>query len=232
MSVFTSFGIVIIAMLIFGTLQLTSGVFALFYHYALGKFSKAKASDLALFFFFGTEIISACLFLATYFLMSIFLFDNSELQQLAWGFAGLFVALALFSPLFYYRRGKGSKLFIPRSYAEAIDHNAKTVQNRSGAFLFGLLSGSCELILTLPLYLITSIEILKIESLGLPASLMAIVFAITPTVPLFFTYLQYRCDYNLADIMKKRSKIKSLVRIALCLFYSAIAYLIIQSGTL
>ena len=232
MSVFTSFGIVIIAMLIFGTLQLTSGVFALFYHYALGKFSKAKASDLALFFFFGTEIISACLFLATYFLMSIFLFDNSELQQLAWGFAGLFISLALFSLLFYYRRGKGSRLFIPKSYSEAIDHSARTVQNRSGAFLLGLLSGSSELILTLPLYLITSIEILKIESLGLPANLIAIILVIMPTIPLFFTYLQYRCDYNLADIMKKRSKIKPLIRIALCLFYSGIAFLIIQSGTL
>lgn len=234
MSIFTSFGIIIISMLILGLLQLVPGIFALFSHYALGKFSKAKASDFALFFILGVEVISACFFLSTYFLMSILLIDNAVFEngQLAWGFAGLLIALAVFCLIFYYRRGKGSKLFIPRTYSEAIDHNAKTVKNRSGAFLLGLLSSSCELILTLPLYLIVAVQILKIESLGLPANLIAIVFILAPIVPLFFTYWQYRYGYNLADIMKRRSKIKPFIRITLSICYSILAILIIQSGAL
>lgn len=234
MSFFTSFAIVIAAMLIMIFLQLTPGVFALFYHYCLGKFNRPKASDFALFFFLGVEIISACLFLATYFIMSIFLLDNSDLtnQQLAWCFAGLFLALALFCLLFYYRRGKTSELFIPRAYATAIDHSAKTVKNRSGAFLLGLLSGSCELILILPLYIVVAIEILKIENLGLPANLLAITFVLVPIIPLFFLYWQYYFGYTLADIIKKRVKNKMLVRVALCLLFLTITIIIINAGVI
>ena len=66
MSVFVSVGIVILAMLIMAFLQLSSGVFSLFYHYASGKYSKSRASDMTLFFILGTETAAACLFFCSY----------------------------------------------------------------------------------------------------------------------------------------------------------------------
>ena len=62
MNVFASIGIVLLAMLIMASLQLVPGVFALFFHYALGKHSLKKASGLGLFFILDAEIISAFLF--------------------------------------------------------------------------------------------------------------------------------------------------------------------------
>ncbi|MBR3122277.1 hypothetical protein IKF28_02415 [Candidatus Saccharibacteria bacterium] len=234
MSVFTSFGIIVIAMLILGLLQLVPGIFALFYHYALGKFNKAKASDLALFFILGTETISVLFFLAVYFIISIFFLDNSafENQPLKWCLFAIFIILSIFCLCFYYRHGKGSTLFIPRSYPEAVDNYIKTVKNRSGAFLLGILSCSCELILTFPLYIIVSISILQIENSGLPANLPTALFVFTPIVPLFSIYFQYYYGYTLADIIKKRIKTKPFIRIALGVCYMAIAILIIYTGAI
>ena len=53
MSFFISVIILVLAMLIQVSMQLTPGTFALFYHYALGKNSRTKADNLSLYFTLG-----------------------------------------------------------------------------------------------------------------------------------------------------------------------------------
>ncbi len=103
MSGFTPYGIIVLAMLIFATLQLTPGVFALFSHYALGKYSKPKASRLSLFFILGVEAINACLFVSVYYLASVVFLGNTNLicQIVSFILAGVFVALGLISRFCY-----------------------------------------------------------------------------------------------------------------------------------
>ena len=234
MSIFISLGIVILAMLIMGSFQLTPGVFALFYHYALGNYSKAKASYLSLFFILGAEIITTCLYLSIFYLTCIFFFDNlhPETSILFWTLAGILIALGFISFFFYFRRGNGTKLFIPRKYAEALDISAKSVKTRSDAFMLGALSGTCELVFTLPLYLVTCVEIMKMGAEGFSSNLLTIIYILTPVIPLFFLRWKFQSGHNLADIQRSREKDKAFTRILLSTCYILIAVLIICFRTI
>ena len=234
MSVFISLGIVILAMLIMACLQLTPSVFALFYHYALGKFSKRKASFLSLYFILGTEIIAACLYLSIFYLTCIFFFDNlhPETSILFWSLAGILAALGIFSFFFYYRRGPGTRLFIPRKYAKALDVSAKSAKTRSDAFMLGALTGTCELAFTLPLYIVTCVEIMKMGAEGFSSNLLTIIYILIPVIPLFFIRWKFQTGRNLADIERSHVKDKFFNRLIITSCYILIAILIICFRTI
>ena len=106
MSVFASIGLAILSMLIMSSLQIVPAVFALFYHYALGKRSRHKASILGLFFILGTEVISACLFLSSYYLVNLLFLGEARPENgfVVWLAAGVTLALAFSSFFFYYHK--------------------------------------------------------------------------------------------------------------------------------
>lgn len=216
-------------MLIMAFLQLQPGVFMILYHYASGQYSKAKASDLTLFFILGSETTAACLFLCSYCLANLIFFYqfSPETGFLAWVAIGVLVALALMSLFCYFRPGPGTKLFISRKTAKNLDQHAKAVKTRSDAFILGGLSGILELPFTLPLYLITSVEIIEMSTDPLSSHLLTILYIIIPTLPLFITRWLFQSGRNLADIQKTRVKDKNFVRFILSLSYIAIAILII-----
>lgn len=221
-------------MLIMGSFQLTPGVFALFYHYALGKYSKPKASYLSLFFILGSEIITTCLYLSIFYLTCIFFFDDlhPETSILFWTIAGILIALGIISFFFYYRRGSGTKLFIPRRYATALDLSARSAKNRSDAFMLGALSGTCELVFTLPLYLVTCVEIMKMDAAGFSSNLLTIIYILTPVIPLFFIRWKFQSGHNLADVQRSREHDKNFTRLILSFCYITIAILIICFRTI
>ena len=234
MSAMTSLGIVILAMLIMASLQLVPGVFALFYHYALGKHSKKQASILSLYFILGAEVIAACLFVACYYLTYVLYLDTShpESNPLTWILAGIFVALAFASFFYYFRRSPGTRLFISAKFSQALDRNAKSVETRSDAFLLGALSGTCELVFTLPLYFLTALEIMKMNAEFYSSHLLTILYIVIPTLPLFFIRWRYQSGHNLADIQRSRVRDKLFTRIILTISYLTIAILLICFRTI
>ncbi|MBR3132039.1 hypothetical protein IKG33_01350 [Candidatus Saccharibacteria bacterium] len=229
MSVLTPLGILILAMLIMAFLELTPGVFILFYHYTIGRFSRKSASRLSLFFILGTEIISACLFLSVYFLTSILFFDHPDLRNnvLTWIIVGVLFALSFASFFFYFRRGPGTRLFIPREFANTLIHYAKTVKTTSDAFVLGALTGVLELMFTLPLYIITSAEIMRMNNMPLPNTLLTIIYILSPVVSLFIKRWLFQSGRNLAQIERSRIKDKNFTRVLLGSSYFIIAILII-----
>ena len=213
------------------SLQLTPGVFALLYHYSLGRFSKAKAANLALFFIIGVEFITACLFLSIHFLVCVFFLNGISLEYTLpiWIVVGIIIILGLASPFFYYRPGPGTQLFLSRRYADALDHSTKTIKTQADAFIIGVTSGIYELILTLPLFIISSFATINLDittAFGNPFSLL---FVISPVLPLFIIYWKYRSHHNLADIAKSRVHNKPFIRFLLFSGYILIATLIICS---
>jgi hypothetical protein len=229
MGFFISLGIVIIAMLIMASLQLQPGVFALLNHYASGKYSKAKTSDLTLFFIIGAETAAACLFLCSYYLANLFFLYQfrPETSFFAWILVGILVALAIMSLFFYFRPGPGTKLFISRECARNLDAHARLAKSRSDAFALGAFSSICELIFTLPLYIITSAEIMEMTVEFFPSYLLTILYIIIPTIPLFIIRWRFQAGHNLADIERSRVKDKNFTRIILCFSYISITILFI-----
>lgn len=234
MSAFISIGILILAMLILAFLQLTPGVYALSYHYAFGKYSKIKSSYLMLFFIIGVEVISACIFLSIYYLLSILFFDNfkPETSIFTWILSGILIALGFFSFFYYFRRGNGTKLFIPRRYTKALELNANSIKTRSDAFVLGALSNACEFLFTLPLYIIASVEIMRLDLQNTPINLFAIMFVLSPLIPLFIIRYKFQAGQTLADIIKSRNKNKFFTRLILATCFSLIAILIICFRTI
>ena len=98
MSIFISVIILIMLSLIQFLMQLSSGIFMLFYHYALGKKSAKIADNLSLYFILGVEFFTA----AVWFTVFLILPDASPI--LFWILAGILFAESLASLFFYYRK--------------------------------------------------------------------------------------------------------------------------------
>lgn len=211
------------------SMQLTPGTFLLFYHSALGKFSKSKVSFLTLYYFLGVETISAFLFLSCYLLTNAcFLFTSCpEKSILAWILIGILFALTFLFFFLYYRNNKTTELFISRRLASCLQQIAAKAKTRSDAFALGAASSICELIFTLPLYIIVSIEIMELDSNFLVADFMTLLYILAPIIPIAIIYTKFRTGNNLVDIQKRRIKNINFTKFLVCFTYITIAILII-----
>ena len=231
MSVFASIGIVILAMLIMASLQLVPGVFSLFFHYKLGKYSLKKASNLSLFFIIGSEIISALFFISAFYISYSLFLDNLNPHNniLAWTFVGIIFALVIICFFFYFRHphSKDTELFIPRRIAKALDTRAKSAKTPSDAFTLGALCNICELPITLPLYIITATEIMYMHTEYFADNTLTVLYILVSTIPLINTYYRFRIGQNLATVHRARVRDKSFCRFTISICFFTIAILII-----
>lgn len=228
MSVFTSLGIFIISGLIIASLKLIPGVFALFYHYASGKYSAKKVSDLSIFFILGAESLPVLIFIILNLASRALLFTDVTLTEniTIATIAGLLFALSISMFFFYFRRSRGTELFISRRTAKRFVKKASEVKTRSNAFSLGLISGLPELIFTLPLYIILLIESSKnLDIASSSATLLAFVLFII--APLFLTYAYFRNGNNLANFERLRVKNKFFFRSFIASLYTLLAILLI-----
>ncbi len=210
-------------------MKLVPGVFALFYHYASGKYSAKKVSNLSIFFILGVETLPVFIFTILNFIILIFFFTNLSLINgiLLWGIIGLLISLGLAFFLFYFRRGSGTELFISRHLASNFEEKAKLVKKPSDAYLLGLISGIPELIFTLPLYFIVFTAITKNFIVVTPCSIILMLFVLLIISPLFFLYTYFRTGNNLANFIKLRTKNKTFFRYFISILYFLLAILII-----
>jgi len=214
-------------MLIVTLLQLVPGIFLIFRHTTAGKFSKNKTSDLATFFILGTETAIALILLSLYFIFSTPIFSLSLNHQIfAYIIAGILIALGLFFLFFYFKKGSGTRLFISRRLANTYIRRAKSANSRSDAFLLGMSSILPELIFTLPLYLLSVLEIPQIATDSPTRAFLIILFAIITIAPIIMLH-GFARTHNSADFIKFRFKNKNFCRIFIPLLYFLIAILII-----
>lgn len=234
MSVFTSLIIILLAMLIQGFLELSPGLFAIFYHHALGKTSLKKADDRALSFILGVEICTAAIFLITYLTVSFFYVQRDFMNTtFLWIMAGIFLLEAIFTCFFYFKSrkkfGKNSTaLFISRNVAKNLKHRAETAKNRSDTIALGFITTALELFITLPLYIICSVEILNV-SLD-TGFVFIIAYIIIATIPLFTIRTFFRTGHNLAEIQRFRVKKKLLTKLVISLSFLTIAIITFITG--
>ena len=222
--------ILILAMLIQPMMQLTPGVFSIFYHYALGKFSSKKADDLCLYFLLGAETFVGVVWMAFYLILYyLVVYTNvASYQFWAWLLAGVFVAEAVVMLFFYYRKSKTTELFISRGMAKKIGVRARKAKNRSDAFVLGFVAGMPELIFTMPVYLVAVTKL--IGAVDLPKSPVIILAIVVSVIPLLLIRRLFRSDHNLAEIEKKRVKMKGFFKIGLAVLYLLLAGVMVYIG--
>lgn len=233
MSIFTSFGIILLAMLIQGFLQTAPAIFSIFYHHALGKTTAKKADDRSLSFILGVEIFIAIIFLTTYLATAFIILNTKTIDDVfLYVMAGIFIMESIITFFFYFRFGKKNKkttrLFIPRQLARSLEKQSKEAKNRTDTIILGFVTSALELFFTIPLFIISSVEIIKLEFNT--SFIFIIAYIIIATIPLFAIRTIYRKDHNLADIERFRIKKKPFFRLIISISYLLIAILLIISG--
>ena len=230
MSAFAPVIIIILAMLIQGSLQLTPGVFSIFYHSALGKLSSKKTDDLSLYFILGVEVYLAAILLAVFFIVSFCLSQFSLSPAVFWVLSGIAFAEAGATLFCYFRRSKATALFIPRLAAASLSSRARKARTRRQAFTLGFLSSIPELVFTLPLFVTMIFAMFLIPNLA--NSLILTLYIIIIIAPLFTVRTFFRADHNLGSITRLRTRLKPLIRFILCLSFLGIALILIYLGVI
>jgi hypothetical protein len=233
MSIFTSLGILILAMLIQGFLQTSPSIFAIFYHYTSGKTSAKKADDQSLSFILGVEIATAVMFLATYFIITFLAAERIILSSVfLWIMSGIFIILGIITFFFYFRPGKKNRqattLFVSRLMAKNFIYHISHNKNRTDTIILGFLSSITEVIFTLPLFIISSIEIISLSPRF--NFIFIIAYIVAATIPLFAIRISFRTGHNLAEIQRLRIKRKMFFRFIISAGYVGLAILTFLSG--
>lgn len=230
MSIFISVVIIVLAMLIQGLLQLTPGIFSIFYHSALGKLSAKKTDNLSLSFILGVECYLAIMLLSVFFIVNFLLSYLVSYSTIFWVLSSLSFTMALLFFLLYFRKSTATALFISRRTAKNLDLRATTAKSRLDAFALGFFSGVPELVFTLPLFVILIFAMSYIP--GLTSTLILLPYIIIVITPLFTIRTLFRTGSNLASITRLRTKLKPLIRWAITISFLLIAFGLIYLGAI
>jgi hypothetical protein len=158
-----SFAIIIFAALIHASFQLSVSVLTLLSSHAIGtKVAHTKLLRLTNGFFLGVAVMTMLLisFISLVFQHS---FGNT-IPLVAWAVGcGLLLGLGIAVWAFYYRRGEGTSLWLPRGLARYLSERAKSTKLAAEAFGLGLSSVIAELIFILAPMVISALVLI-----GLP----------------------------------------------------------------
>ena len=193
----------------------------LFYHYVFGKNSRKKADNFSSYFILGSAVAVGALICLAFFL-------TIDSPILRWILSGILVALGIVSLFFYFRRGRGTSLFLPRKGARSLIATAKNIKSPSDAFMLGAMCELPELIFSLPLYVAIAVGIGGFTD-GSMRTCLALVVVLCNLLPLFTMWGLFKNHRNLADIQRMRAKNKSFCRLFMAGCYFVLAAILISS---
>jgi len=165
MDIPSSLAIVALAALIHASFQLSVSVLTLLSGHAIGtKRTQAKVMRLSWGFISGVAVMTL-LVLSFISLLLLHGFSNSGVPLVVWSVAcGLVLGIGIAVWLFYFRKEKGTKLWIPRPLAEHLTDRSKATKHTAEAFSLGLTSVIAELLFIIPSMLISALVLLQLPS--------------------------------------------------------------------
>ncbi|TAL14116.1 hypothetical protein EPN95_03875 [Patescibacteria group bacterium] len=212
MDILTSLLAVGFAALIHASFQLSVSVLTMLSSHTIGaKRSHAKLMRLTLSFIIGTKVMTLLLVsFAALVLLDIF---GSTVPQLVWACAcGLLVGIGIAVWLFYYRREKGTSLWIPRSFAKHLNERSKATRTSAESFSLGLTGVISEL-----LFIIGPIIVTALVLIGLPAIWQLVglaMYTIISTLSSLTVWGLIGSGHSLSRIQKWRENNKQFLRFA------------------
>ena len=140
MDIISSLAVVTFAALIHASFQLSVSMLSLMSGHAIGsKRSHAKLMRLITGFIGGAGVMTALLL--SFISLVVLALLGSELPRFIWVIGcGLLLGIGLAVWLFYYRRDKGTTLWVPRNVASYLSERTKATKRSAEAFGLGLTS--------------------------------------------------------------------------------------------
>lgn len=165
MDIISSLAIVTLAALIHASFQLSVSVLTLLSSHAIGDSKKNRnVSRLTTGFVVGAGVMTVLLlsFLALV-LLHVF---GPQTPLLVWAVAcGLMIGVGVAVWAFYYRRQKGTSLWVPRSVARYLSDRTKNTDDVAEAFGLGLMSVVGELLFIIAPLFISALVLIQLPGL-------------------------------------------------------------------
>lgn len=214
---------VFLAAVIHATLQLELGALLLLYHASIGKHVRKKTKHLVSSYISGIGTLILLGLAAVAFVFDRY-FGKALYAEELMIIVGMLVALAVASWMFYYRRGRSTELWLPRSVARFIDKRAKLTNSNTEAFSLGLLTSLAEMPFTLILLVVAANSILDLPYLH---QLLAVAgYTIIAILPSVILRLAIRKGQTVVDIQRWRVKHKTFFRVLTGVGFLVLAFFI------
>lgn len=206
MDIPNSLAIVSLAALIHASFQLSVSVLVLLGGHSIGaKHSQARLLRLTTSFVFGAGVMTILLLSFVSLLLLSFFGNNTP--QIVWAAdCGLSIGVAVSVWLFYYRREKGTTLWVPRALTRYLVDRTKSTKLSAEAFGLGLSSVIGEI-----LFIIAPLAVAALVLVQLPPiwQLIGIViYTVISLLSLIIVWVLIGSGHNLGKIQKWRESNK------------------------
>ena len=202
------------------TLQLSFGGLILLYHASMGQHRRRKTRHLTTAYILGALVITMLAVSGIAFWISQ-LAGQALTLEMTLICVGMFIACAAIMWLLYYRRGKNTELWLPRSFTRFIARKAKSTDDSVEAFSLGTLSAFAEMPMSIAIFFVVANCILTVSAhLQLAALLSYLLIVALPMLALKF---YVRTGNNAVMAQRWRIKNKTFIR-----FISSLSFMMLS----
>lgn len=197
------------AVFVHACFQLSVSVLTLLNSHTIGRrLPNARLLNLNFWYIFGVIVMIALLQLGAIALHRLAMAHDSTLTTTAT--LGILPLVALLTVLFYYRRGRGTQLWLPRPAADYITGRAKQTKSSVEAFVLGTATALTEL----P-FAIAPLAIVAFVFQAFAADLwpqLAVGYAVAVCTPLVFVALYISSGHKVSSVQRWRENAKDFLK--------------------
>jgi len=212
MNIASSLAIVALAALIHASFQLSVSVLTLLGGHAIGaKQSQAKVLRLTTSYTFGAGVMTLLL-LSFVSLVLLHVFGGNT-PQIVWAIGcGLLLGVGVAVWLFYYRRTKGTSLWIPRPIASYLHERTKATTRSAEAFSLGMTSVIGELVFIIAPIAISALVLVQLPPLWQLAGIA--IYSVISLLSLTIVWVLIGSGHKLSRIQEWRESNKYFMQFA------------------
>lgn len=212
MDTVSSIVVIAFAALIQASFQLSVSVLTMLSGHSISaKHSHLRLLRLTTSYIAGIKVMT----LLTLSFLSVVLIDlfGTDIPQVLWASAcGVLFGLGVAVWIFYYRREKGTSLWIPRSFADHLNSRSKATKTGVEAFSLGLTSIFSELLFLIGPLLIAAMVLVSLPSIWQLAGLA--IYTIVSALSSLIVWALIGGGHKLSEIQKWRESNKNFLQFA------------------
>ena len=209
----SSLAIIIFAALIHASFQLSLSVLTLLSGHSIGKrTAHRKVLGMMNSFVIGVFVLTALLISTTVYYAGVLINHVESAEQLIGAVVcGLMTGLGIATWAFYYRRGAGTALWLPRGFAHYLNKRSKSTKGRAESFALGMTSVVAEIVFIIGPVLAASLAIMTLPDISWQIGGVAIYLTLS-LLPLLIVTLLVGGGHSVASLQRWREQHKRFLQ--------------------
>ena len=211
----SSFALIAFSALVHASFQLSVSVLTLVSGHSLGrKTAHKRVLRLMSGFIIGVGVITLLLLTTMIYSFSLIIWQSMSSEQLIGAIVcGLLAGLGIATWAFYYRKGPGTTLWLPRNMAKFLSTRAKSTQSSIESFGIGMVSVVAEFVFIVAPMATSALIIALFPSPGLQVTGIAL-YLVLSLLPLFIIFLAVGSGKKISSIQTWRERNKRFLQFA------------------